>query len=257
MGRRFAILAGLAPVVLATSAAAARADAFLEKPGEAKIILLATFDRAGQFWTREGRLVPISSYAKFSLSSFTEHGVDARTTMIARADAGLLDDASGLKAQGAGAIGARRLLFEAGALRVAAQAIVSAGSGLEGAPDRAVGAALDTRLAAAVTFNVMQRPAYVEISGGSRVVAGDWRGVRLDAALGYRPAENWLVLIQLFNRFNEEGPAGDRARAHKAQASVVYDFTSQWSAIAGAFTTLSARAERRQHGALTGVMRRF
>ena len=257
MGLRIALVAGVAHAVLATSAATVRADAFVARPGEGKIIVLSTFDRAGQYWTREGRLIPVSSYAKFNFSAFTEYGLDDRTTLVARSEAGLLSEASGMKTQGAGGLGARRLLFETGAVRVAAQAMVSAGSGLEGMPDRAMGAALDTRLATAVTFTLMQRPAFVEISGGSRVVVGDWRGVRLDAAFGVRPAEKWLALLQSFNRFNEEGAFGSRVRAHKAQASVIYDFRRQWSVIAGAFTTLSARAERRQHGALMGVMHSF
>ena len=218
---------------------------------------MGTFDAADRYWTRDGRLLPVAQYRKFSLSALTEYGLDSTTTLFARAEGGYLHDAAGSQGQGSGAIGARRLLFEAGALRLAAQATVSAGAGLEGMPARASGAALDARLAAAMTFSLGGRPAFLEVSAGPRLVTGDGRGARLDLAFGVRPAEKWLLLVQTFNRFNEQSPFGGRARAHKAQASVIHDFSERWSVMAGAFHTFAGRAERRQTGALTGVMRRF
>ena len=88
-------------------------------------------------------------------------------------------------------------------------------------------------------------------------MTGDWRGARLDLGFGVRPADKWLLLLQNFNRFNEQSPFGGRARAHKAQASVIHDLSENWSVMGGAFVTIAARAERRQMGALTGVIRRF
>lgn len=243
--------------LLVTMPEPARAGAFFEKPGEGKIILLSTFDRADRYWTADGRLIPIAAYSKFSLSALTEYGVDANTTMIGRAEIGRLDDVAGVEAQGAGAIGVRHLLFDGGALRVAAQALVSAGAGLEGMPFRSTGAALDVRLAIARTFALGERSAFVEVSAGPRVVTGDGRGLRLDVTFGLKPAEKWLLLLQNFNRFNEQSPFGGRARAHKMQASVMYDFNKQWSLIGGVFATVSARAERRQQGVLAGAQRRF
>lgn len=257
IGGRLTLGAGLTHLALAASAAPARAGAFLEPPGKGKIILLSTFDRADRYWTRDGRLIPIAAYNKFALTAYSEYGLSDHTTLLGRAEVGRLSDVSGVEAQGSGAIGARRLLFQQGAVRLAAQAVASSGSGLEGMPTRSLGAALDIRLAAAISFNLMQKPAFVEISAGPRVMTGDWRGVRLDATFGVRPAEKWLVLFQTFNRFNEEGPFGERARSHKAQASVIYDLSTQWSLVAGGFTMISARAERRQQGALAGAIRRF
>lgn len=255
--RRLALGAGLTQAVLAASTARALADAFLEKPGEGKVFFLSTFDGADKYWTRNGRLVPTPEYQKFSLAAFSEYGLNANTTLIGRAEIGRLEDAGGASTQGSGAIGARRLLFDNGAFRMAAQAVVTAGTGLEGMPTRSSGVALDVRLAAAATFNIAKAAAFVEVSAGPRLVSGDGRGFRLDATFGVRPFEKWLLMLQSFNRFNEEGPFGGRARAHKAQASVMYDVTSQWSVIAGVFATLAARSERRQMGALAGVMRRF
>lgn len=235
----------------------AHADAFLERPGEGKIILLAGFDAADRYWTRDGRLVPIAEYRKFSLTALTEHGLSSTTTLLARAETGRLQDSNGVEAQGAGAIGARRLLLDAGALRIAAQAVLSAGSGLVGMPAQASGAALDARIAGAMTFTLAGKPAFLAASAGPRLAAGDWRGARLDLTFGVRPAANWLLLFQNFNRFNDGSPLGGRARAHKAQASVIHDLSGQWSVMAGAFTTIAARAERRQTGGMTGVIRRF
>lgn len=255
--RRFVLGASAACAMLVAMAKPVRADAFVEKPGEGKIILLSTFDRADQYWTRDGRLIPIAQYKKFSLSAFTEYGVDTKTTLIGRAEVGRLDDLNGVETQLAGAIGVRRLLFDGGALRVAAQAVVSAGEGLEGMPMRSTGAALEVRLAVTRTFSIAQRTAFIEVSAGPRVVVGDARGLRLDATFGLKPAEKWLLLLQGFNRFNEAGPFGDRARSHKVQASVVYDLTQKWSLIGGVFATVAARAERRQQGILAGAQRRF
>ncbi|MBX9758609.1 MAG: hypothetical protein K2Y29_07505 [Beijerinckiaceae bacterium] len=250
-------LPGLVWTAWTAIAPPAHADAFLERPGEGKVILLTGFDTADRYWTRDGRLMPIAQYSKFSLTALTEYGLDSATTLLARVEAGRLQDMGGVEGQGAGAIGARRLLLDAGALRIAAQAVLSAGSGLEGMPTRATGAALDARLAGAITFSLAGKPAFLEASAGPRFATGDWRGARLDLSFGVRPAANWLLLLQNFNRFNEQSPFGGRARAHKAQASVIHDFSERWSVMAGAFTTIAARAERRQSGALTGVIRRF
>jgi hypothetical protein len=257
MGGGSRIVAIVACATALCAAQRVRADAFMEKAGEGKAILTATFDTADRYWTADGRLIPVASYRKFNLSALGAYGYDASTTLIARVDAGHLKDMRGGEAQASGAAGVRRLLFESGAMRVAVQALASAGAGLDGMPGRSSGAALDVRIAGAVTFDVMTRPAFVEMSAGPRVVIGDARGMRLDVTFGVRPAEKWLLLLQNFNRFNEPGPLGGRTRAHKAQASVMYDVTEQWSAMAGVFATVAARAERRQYGALTGVMRRF
>lgn len=254
---RLALYAGLTHMALTANTATAHADAFVERPGEGKIILLAAFDHSDRSWTRDGRLVPAAQYSKFSLSAFTEYGLDANTTLIGREEVSRRDEQTGASKQGSGAIGARRLLFDGGALRVAAQALVSAGSGLDGMPAHSVGAALDFRVAAAATFSIAQRPAFVEVSAGPRVMTGGGRGLRLDATFGFRPFDKWLLLLQSFNRFGEDGPPGVRVRAHKVQASVLYDLSVRWSIIAGGFTTLSARSERRQRGALAGVLRRF
>lgn len=257
MGMRLALDAGLMLIVLAASVAKAHADAFVEKPGEGKVILLATFDHSDRYWMRSGRLVPVADYSKFSLSAFTEFGLNANTTLIGREEVSRRDELTGAYTHWAGAIGARRLLFDDGALRIAAQALVSAGSGLEGAPAHVAAAALDIRIAAAQMFTIAQRAAFIEISGGPRVVTGVGHGLRLDATFGFRPFDKWQLLLQSFNRFNEESPYGGRVRAHKVQASVLYDLSLRWTIFAGAFATLSARAERRQRGALAGVMRRF
>lgn len=242
---------------LAQAASVSTARAFLEKPGEGKVILLATFDTADRYWTREGRLQPVAAYRKFSLSGLAEYGLDASTTLIARNSGGRMIDSSGASMQGDGGVGARRLLLDAGAMRIAAHVMVSAGTGLEGMPDRRSGAALDLRLAAATTFSVLGKPAFFEMSAGPRIVTGDWRGARVDLTFGVRPAAKWLVLVQAFNRFNEAGPSDGRVRAHKAQATVIYDMHERWSVMAGAFATIAARAERRQVGAMTGLVRRF
>lgn len=254
---RSALCASLAYTTLTAMAAPTRADAFLEKSGHGKIILLTTFDRADQYWTQDGRLVPIAPYKKFSLSASTDYGMDQKTTLIGRAEIGRLQDNAGAEIQMAGAIGVRRLLFDGGALRVAAQAVASVGDGIEGMHLRPVGASLDVRLAVARTFSLAGRTAFIEVSAGPRVVVGDARGLRLDATLKVRPADKWLLLLQGFNRFNELGPFRGRVKSHKVQASVVYDLTAHWSLIAGVFMTAAASAERRQQGMLAGAERRF
>ncbi len=93
------VLSGLLWTALAGSA---HADAFLERPGEGKIILLGTFDAADRYWTRDGRLLPVAQYRKFSLSALTEYGLDSTTTLFARAEGGYLHDAAGSQGQGSG-----------------------------------------------------------------------------------------------------------------------------------------------------------
>jgi hypothetical protein len=252
-GATCAAVFALAPVALPQ----ARADAFLEPPGETKIALIGRFERAPSAALRDGTGA-LRGYSKFTLSAFAEHGLDARTTLIATKEASFLqEDGDRGEAFGAVGVGARRLLFDAGALQAAAQVLVMGGGGLEGRRPDEMGASADLRLALGWRFSLADAPAFAVISAGPRFNVGNWRGYRVDLTLGVRPTPQLLALVQIFNQIDDAAPLGPRGRAHRLKASVIYDLGPRWSVQVGAFTTIAVHAQRRQHGAMAGIIRRL
>ncbi|MFL9868521.1 hypothetical protein PQR67_30505 [Paraburkholderia fungorum] len=83
---------------------------------------------------------------------------------------------------------------------------------------------------------------------------------RIDLTLGARPAPHWLVLLQSFSVISEgvgRGAFDVPYRYYKIQPSVVWDFTSKWSAQLGAVTTVAGRNSWREQGVVAGLWRRF
>lgn len=244
-------LAGVLLVFAGCGAGAAHADGFLEKPGAGKVIATLTFERdAGG--TGAG-FAPLAAYRTFGLTLHAAYGLSAATTLIARTEGGHVRSETD-ETQMSGAIGVRRLLFDAGALRVTAQALASAGGGLEfSAPGlRSHGGAAEARLAATLEFSLGSLPAFVTASAGPRVSSSAGVGARAELGFGVRPRAPLLLLAQLFAETDDERP-----HVLKAQASAIYDLTDVWSVQAGAFATLTSGDGRRPRGALAGLMRRF
>lgn len=227
------------------------ADAFFEKPGGGKVI-------AGGLLEVGGGPAPITNYRKFGLSKHAEYGLNHSTTLLARTESGApwMGEPG---AQGAVSIGVRRLLFDAGAMRVAAQALAGVGAGLDRLSNggRRAGLALDARLAALTTFDAGHAPAFFIVSAGVRAAEGDVISGRFEATLGVRPFASILLLAQMFGHLDEASPRGPRVATLRAQLSVISDLTPEWSVQAGVFAGLPNRMGRREQGLLTAVIRRF
>ena len=231
--------------------ARALADAFFEKPGGGKVIVGGVFEVGGG-------PAPIAGYRKFGLSKHAEYGLSDSTTLLARTESGApwLGEPD---TRGAGSIGVRRLLFDAGAMRVAAQALASVDAGLDrlSLGNRGSRLALDARLAAVTTFNAAHAPAFVMVAAGVRVAEGEAIGGRFEATLGVRPFASLLLLAQMFGRLDDDPLRGRAVTTLRAQASVISDLTAEWSVQAGVFAGLPNHWGHRERGLLAAVIRRF
>jgi hypothetical protein len=227
------------------------ADAFFEKPGGGKVI-------AGGMFEVGGGPAPIAAYRKFALSKHAEYGLSDSTTLLARTESGALWLGE-RDTRGAGSIGMRRLLYDAGAMRAAAQAMASVDAGLDRLSQggRGSGLALDARLAAVTTFNAAHAPAFFMVAAGVRVAEREAIGGRFEATLGVRPFASLLLLAQMFGRFDEDPLRDRRVATIRAQASVISDLTPEWSVQAGVFAGLPNRSGRRERGLLAAAIRRF
>jgi hypothetical protein len=239
------------------SPARALADAFFEKPGGGKVIVGGVFEVGGG-GTANGWLAPVSAYRGGGLSTHAEYGLTKSLTLLARTESGSswLGDRD---TRGAGAIGVRGLLFDAGALQVAAQALASVGAGLDRLPlgRHGSGFALDARLAAVTTFKAAQAPAFFMVSAGLRVAEGEAAGGRLDATLGFRPFASLLLLAQVFGRLDDDPALSRRVGMFRVQASAITDLTPEWSVQAGVFAGLPTNRTGRERGLVAAVIRRF
>lgn len=238
-------------LILVGSVPPARADAFLEPVGSAKLIVAGRLETSGRAWDASGKLRPVAAYRKFTLSATAEYGVTDDLTLITRADGGLTRG-DGAAQQGALGVGARYALWRGADTIVSAEAFAAAGADADAPPGARDTAFADARLAIGRSFTIAGLGAFATLSAGERVTSGRSEH-RLDATLGVRVMESVLLLAQSFNRWS----SGGEVRSHKMQGSVVWSVTPAWSVQAGLYATAAGRAQGSQHGGLLAVWRRF
>ncbi|WP_395696618.1 hypothetical protein [Methylocella sp.] len=248
----------------ALTATGARCGAWLMPPGEGQLIAGAAFSGSTRAFDSRGRLVPVPDYQKFELGAYLEYGLTDRVTLVAAPaydrvrQPAPLPSTSGLGESGAGA---RFGIFEANGFVASAQAtLLTSGLSFNGAlasPRRA--ASLDLRGLAGYGFALGAMPAFVGAEAGYRFYAqGQPGGWRFDFALGVRPVEKLLVLMQGFGELQTEGSASFPSSAwEKLQLSLVYEFAARWSVQLGGFFTVAGRNAGRELGPVAAVWWRF
>lgn len=241
----------LPALILTASAPAARADAFLEPVGSAKLIVTSRFEDSGRAWDASGKLRPVAAYRKFTLSATAEYGVADDLTLMTRADGGFTHGDGGPQ-HGSLGLGARYALWRRAETIVSAEAFTAAGNDADAPPGARSAAFADARLAIGRSFELAGRDAFATLSAGERLTPGRSEH-RLDATLGFRAFANILLLAQSFNRWS----SGGERRSHKVQGSAVWSLTPAWSLQAGLYASVAGRGQGRQRGGLLAVWRSF
>ena len=255
-----AALAGLAPTV-------AHAGAFNQQAGHGQVIVTTTFTQAGEAFDTIGRFSPASNFRKFETTALVEYGFTDWLTGIVKPsfDAISASGATSASYSGLGMteIGAQARVAQFGSSVLAVQGTVR----VPGSTDRSnpvlIGSTRveeDLRVLFGHGFKVGGWDGFIDLQAGYR-----WRGggppdeLRFDATLGLRPVSNWTLLLQSFNEVSQSSNsiAYPAYSLYKLQASVVHDFSKEWSAQVGFVTTVAGRSALRERGVLAAVWRRF
>jgi hypothetical protein len=231
----------------------AQAGAFMEPPGAGKIIVTSTFSNSINAFDAGGRIVPAGGYRKIDVTALAEFGVtEWLTAVVSPSFETVRAGGRSGTGPGASALGARLRVWQGSDSVLSTQATVL----LPNTAERMWGndvAALDWRWLYGRNIELAGWPGFVDLQFGLRRYESRRADeFRLDATLGLRPANGLLVLLQLFNTFDQR-----RARAHKLQVSAVKELTSRVALQFGLFATVAGVNAGRETGIVTGVWTRF
>lgn len=260
--------------------------AFLQPEGHGQAIVTTTFSDATKAYDASGRLIQGPSYGKFETRAYVEYGAldwltlvaepsymkfhgasrgssaDQLDVLIAEAKAGqplLLPSApagADYTGFGAGALGARALLFEFDSF------ILSLEASLRAAPpaarrflDMRSAVQEDVRLQLGAPWEFFGLEGFGDAQLGYRSRGQGGSEFRADLTWGLRPFERTLLLAQSFTAV-----APDRYRftaSQKLQLSVAYEITENVALQIGGLVAVLGVNASAERGVLTAAWYRF
>ena len=245
-----AIASSLAIAMFASSAATA--GPWPQKPGEGQVIVGVTFDEATRAYSADGEPDQDAVFRKFEVSAYIEHGVTPRLTFVARPAYQWIEIGDSVATEfvegfAASEFGVRALVAEPFGGVVSAQAsVITPGEGenVIGARLGEGGNGVEARLLAGRGWGGEDRGGFLDVQAAylRRFDEADPDEYRALATVGVRPARGWLVMGQLSSVASSNEPVTRRPyRSHKAQASVVRDYSKRVSVEAGVFRSYAGR----------------
>lgn len=254
-------------LVAASACGAAVAGAFVQRQGEGAVYVTGYVTSGDKSFDGDGKLRSRGRFTKRELQGFVEYGLTDRITAFASVPLQKItirNPSAGRDGFGRSEVGVRAKLFEADGWIGSVQA-----SGLIGGATRNEGLAaigerdggVDVRGLVARSFELMGKPAFVDLQAGYRTRTGDPSDeVRIDATCGVRITPELLVMAQSFNQDSVkrwDGAAPLRQRIHKLQGVVIYDLTDRLSVFGAAFFMPYGRDAIDERGGTVGVGYRF
>ncbi len=233
------------------------AAAFLKPEGEVEIISSSTASGFSRGFDAAGRLRRSAEFSKASLETHVSYGFSESVTLMGeiasdRLQPRIVND-PGERSAWTALAGVRARLWHDGGAVMSAQLMMGPGFG-----NGRSGFAADARLLGAYSFAILEMPAFVELQLGRRWGApGTPAELRLDATLGMRPHEDWLVLLQMFAARGDRLGAAPASFRLKSQFSLVWRVASNWSVQAGVFTTVAGINAAQESGLNLALWRRF
>lgn len=252
-------LAALSIPLCIVGAGEAMAGAFNPDFGRGVAILTTEFASAPPWRETRGRGATASGYRKSESTLHVEIGLAdwlaaiVRPRLVAtRLDAPLGTSDHGL---GASEFGLQARILRSGGFVLAAQALARIPGGRR-SPLYDRGGGGEARLMAGHGFDVGGKPAFAEAHvAWRRRDGGRMDEVLVDMTLGWRPLAPLLVMAQTFTTIETSGPRG--AAWTRAQATLAYDVTAQWSVSIAGFVTVTRRRAPAARGWVVGLWRRF
>lgn len=129
----------------------------------------------------------------------------------------------------------------------------------DGAPKEDLsGSGIDLRVLGGYGFPLGEWQSFIDLEAAYRARVDDLPGeVRVDAALGTRPRDRLLLLVQSFNAVAADASSGAGGAEHKVELSAVYDLTKTLSWQVGGVATVAGRDVLRERGLVTALWLRF
>lgn len=242
----------------AVGCGAVEAGAFNPEAGRGVAILTSSFSIAPD--RREaGSAAKTPGYDKSEAVLNVEFGLtDWLATIVrprfvsTRLAAPLGPSAHGL---GATELGLQARILRSGGFVLAAQALARIPGGRR-SPLYDRGGGGEARLMAGYGFEIAGSPVFAEAHVAVRRRDGGRQSEALiDTTLGWRPLAPLLLMAQSFTTIETSGPR--RASWTKAQATLVWDYSAQWSISLAGFVTVQRRRAPAERGVIVGLWRRF
>ena len=236
----------------------ARAGAWPTQQGKTQVIVKYERQSADQGFDPGGDLVSIDHREDETASIFAEHGLTGRLTLQAKA--GLTrghDRFVRYDGRGPVELGLRYAVFK-GERTVAAVYVGAAEAGVGrnagyASPGKG-GVDAEVRILLGRSIAVRRAELFVDIQV-ARLRRPDLADEnRLDATLGFKPTQSWLLMTQIYAGETVSRPV--RSGWIKTETSVVRSFGA-WSLQTGWRQTLTGREVARDGGAVVGLWRQF
>jgi hypothetical protein len=262
-----ALRLALAATALAVFPGTAHAGAWLQPKGKGILILSGTMLSSGSAFDDGGGSFDVPRYNKFELGGWLEYGLTDHFTAILQPQfrsvsiAGPTDAShSGLGYTG---VGARIGLWSNESSVISFQSLLRIpGSSDENDPAEAGSTQVeeDIRLLYGRSFLLGAWPAFLDTEFAYRFRGGGAPDeIRSDVTFGVRPRPDLMLMAQSFSTFSQGNARGfyDVGWEWKAAASVVWDFTPEWSVQVGGIATLAGENTLRERGGFVALWKRF
>lgn len=247
------------------AASAAHASAWTQPKGEGQVIATGIYSHSNKGYDADGNTIDIDDYTKAEAYVLVEYGVTDDVTVMVTPSFSHVEVEGGSDSTGLGytELGARYRLAHGDSGVLSLQASLR----LPGKKRRdniaqigATDSEIDLRALAGTTFKLGGSDGFLDVQGGYRIRnGGPPSEYRLDATIGIRPAEKFLIMAQSFNVVSDGRGTGvfGKHRYSNLYVSAVYDIDPKWSIQVGGIATLSGRNALRERGLLVGIWRRF
>ena len=249
--RRFSVMAGLG-LALVMVAPDAGASPWPQAEGGGQLLTSTTFQHLNvQGYDSQGRPSGRGSLDQLSVSPYWEHGLTQRWTIgiQPRLQASWMDLGAS-RSNGVGladaALFARYAVWRDNGMVLSLQGTgVTPGTASTDSPRIAeMNGSVEGRALFGISRAIRDINVFVGLEGAYRLRFGSNADeVRLDATLGFRPAERWFVFAQSLNTLGLRNATGTGAdySVYKAAMAVAYTITAQHSIVAAYTRDLGGR----------------
>ncbi|MGL5138770.1 MAG: hypothetical protein ACRC7G_13485 [Beijerinckiaceae bacterium] len=253
------------PLLLVADLAVADPGAWPQAAGKGQAISTLTFSRS---FSPKNAFGQRSRFTKAELGVFIEYGLTDTLTIGALPRFEFRENRFGMQADtnrglSDSDIFLRSVLWRDNASVLSLQGTVIVPGGYDRRARLPLGDGAfgyEARLLAGHNFKVGEMPAFVELQVGYRFRAGSPADiVKVDATLGLRPADKWLILLQSLSDFSvrNQGTGGTDFDVSKLQISVVREIAPNVSIQLGAYKEIYGRNLNRGAAVLTALWIRF
>jgi len=248
----------------------AEAGAWLKERGKGQLIMNTSYYSTDKFITPEGNKTRIPEYSKYEINPYVEYGLFDNMTIGGSIFVQSLEQHP-FENSGIGDISlfTRFKVYQNEGFIFSLAPLVKFPSLTDNSENPIIGSSqyhAELRALAGYGFEMYGRHHFINFEGGLRERMGKSDNqLHLDATIGIRPADKWLIQAKSSSIISEnlpDNPSNEIKTSNdyhlsKAQLSATYNLTDSTSLEIGGFTDVYARNTGSGSGALLSVWRNF